>query len=174
MMKKLILSTFLIFTCSMMFAQSNTSFGLSAGYANVDFRGRYDGATLSSTESGFYAGGLVDFTVAGSFHIQPEALFTLAEGRKFIAVPVLAKWYIGDTGFQLMAGPQANFHLEDNEFRKSFGLDATFGIAYDISEHFFINARYAIELTDRLKNGYGSNQTGFGNNTFYAGIGYKF
>ena len=85
----------------------------------------------------------------------------------------MAKYYISESGFQLMAGPQANFILDSFEGENSFGLDLTFGAAYDIDEHFFIEARYSFELTNRIEDG-GDYDVSGKYNTLFVGIGYKF
>lgn len=175
-MKKLLFSAFMLLLCAAFYGQSAT-FGLTAGYMNINVNVKTNyGASnikISDDASGFYVGGLVDIAAGGNFHVQPEALFALAEDSKLLYIPILAKLYIADSGFHLMAGPQANISLEEGTPEvNSFGFDATFGAGYDIDEHFFFDARYGIELTNRSNDD--SIDFKAHANTLNIGLGYKF
>ncbi len=111
-----------------------------------------------------------------NFHVQPEVLFALAENSKFLYVPILAKFYIADSKFHILAGPQANIILEETgDDTKALGLDATFNAGYDINERFFVDARYSLELTNEISSDIeGADDVKARCNTFQVGIGYKF
>jgi len=91
----------------------------------------------------------------------------------FLTVPVLAQYYIEDSGFFVQAGPQANFILEDVNIN-TVGLDAAFGVGYHIDEHFFLDARYAFEVTNRYSGDDYFDDLKARLNTLNIGIGYKF
>lgn len=174
-MRKIIFLVLVLVGTTTAFAQS-ADFGVTAGYTNINAKAKAsDGnnsVSLSDDASGFYVGVLLDIEIEGNFHVQPEALFALAEDTKFLYIPILAKYYISDSGFHLLAGPQANIILEESGGTKTFGLDITFGAGYDINEHFFIDARYSFEVTNRLdKNDYDAKLRA---NTLNVGVGYKF
>ena len=173
-MKK-ILFIALVAICGAFTVNAQTAkFGLKAGYVNISAKEKYQDVSASISESGFYLGALADITMSESFHIQPEVNYANAEETSFLYIPVLAKYYISDSGFQVMAGPQANIVLEEAmEGINNFGLDLTFGVAYDIDEHFFVEARYSFELTNRIKDG-GEYDVSGRFNTLFVGIGYKF
>ena len=175
-MKKLLFSAFLLALGTSSFAQS-ASFGLTAGYTNINFsqKGSFDGNSIKVSEgaSGFYIGGLVDIAVVDNIHVQPEALFALAEDSKFLYIPVLAKVYVGGSGLHILGGPQANISLEDSSPNvNSLGFDLTFGAGYDINANLFVDARYGFEVTNRYKNGPGDVTAHV--NTLNVGVGYKF
>ena len=172
-MKKFLLIA-AIAVCGMFSANAqDAKFGAKVGYTNITAKADYGEGSVSVSESGFYIGALADFTVNESFHVQPEINYANVEETNFLYIPVLAKYYISESGFQLMAGPQANFILDSFEGENSFGLDLTFGAAYDIDEHFFIEARYSFELTNRIEDG-GDYDVSGKYNTLFVGIGYKF
>ena len=91
----------------------------------------------------------------------------------FLTVPVLAQYYIEDSGFFVQAGPQANFILEDVNIN-TVGLDAAFGVGYHIDEHFFLDARYAFEATNRYSGDDYFDDIKVRLNTLNIRIGYKF
>lgn len=93
----------------------------------------------------------------------------------FVYVPIMAKYYITPQ-FSLQAGPQLNFVLDAEEGENRFGFDAAFGAGFNIDNHFFIDARYGVELTNRISNSedYGDFEVKGSYNTLMIGVGYKF
>ncbi|UBZ08340.1 porin family protein [Salegentibacter mishustinae] len=162
------------------FAQ-NVDFGIQAGYANVEVEANGEGGTQVSVDgSGFYVGILADYQFNENWHLQPSVNYFNVEEIDFLSIPVLVQYYIENSGFYLQAGPQATIVLEDVPTTNEFGLDAAFGIGYHITQDFFIEARYGIELTNR----YTDESIEFaeqydtdiksGVNTLMIGVGYKF
>ena len=172
-MKKILLIA-AIAVCGMFSANAqDVNFGVKAGYLNASGEIEFEGVSVSSSESGFYLGALVDLGISDNFHVQPELLYGNAGEGSFLFIPVLAKYYIAESGFSIMAGPQGTLDLEDGgEGYNSFGIDVAFGVAYDINENFFVDARYSLELTNRFSDG-GDDFSGH-INTFQIGLGYKF
>ncbi|MDN3595553.1 outer membrane beta-barrel protein [Zunongwangia endophytica] len=171
MVKKLFL-VMVLFVGINSFAQE-VDFGFQAGYANVRISEKASGYSLSENESGFYLGFLADFHLNENWHIQPSVNYMRAKEVNFLSVPVLAQYYIAESGFFVQAGPQATFILEDVEIN-TVGLDAAFGVGYHIDENFFIDARYGVELTNRYSSDdfYGDTKARL--NTLNIGVGYKF
>lgn len=159
-----------VFGLSNVNAQSQ--FGVMAGYTNITAKAKAQGLSLSQSESGFFIGGVADFTISEKFHIQPEVLYANASEMNFLYIPVLAK-YMVSTDFSVLAGPQANLVLDDmQEGFNSFGIDLTFGANYKITENFFLEGRYGFEITNRVTDG-GSDLKG-SYNTLHIGVGYMF
>lgn len=170
-MKKLFLvAAVAVFGLSNVNAQSQ--FGVMAGYTNITEKAKFGSESASHGESGFFVGGLADFTISEQFHIQPEVLYANASDVNFLYIPILAKYMVSEE-FGILAGPQANLILEDTpEGFNSFGIDLTFGANYKINQNFFAEARYGIELTNRISDG-GSDFKGT-YNTLHIGVGYMF
>jgi len=117
-MKKIILTVAAVFAMTFANAQDKKTtasneikFGIKGGYVNANYGADADDG---DARSGFYLGGLIDFTVSEKFHIQPELLYTL-EGNgedegdlNFLRIPILAKIYV-DKGFSVQAGPEVAF-----------------------------------------------------------------
>jgi opacity protein-like surface antigen len=132
-------------------------FGLQAGYTNVEGKSSnsLDNISASGNSSGFYVGALADFTLSESFHLQPSVNYANADEVNFLVVPVLAQYYIENSGFYLQAGPQATLILDDVSIAgvdvlNTFGLDLAFGAGYEINSNFFVEAKYSLELTNRF------------------------
>ncbi|WP_242134808.1 porin family protein [Aestuariivivens marinum] len=147
------------------------NFGLKGGVDFASVRLEMEGENISTSDTGFYIGMLMEVELSETFAFQPELLYVSVEDLDFIAVPLLAKFPIAES-FGIMAGPSLGFLLDTADGEKSFnfGLDA--GIAYDINENFFIDARYSLGLANLLEDapsGYSLKLNGF-----FAGIGYKF
>ncbi|WP_121666648.1 porin family protein [Mesonia aquimarina] len=172
-MKKLFL-TAVVVAMGVFTAQSQTvDFGVKAGFLNVQAEIETPDGDVSNSEAGFLIGGLVDIGVSENFHVQPELLYGNAGEGSALFIPILAKYYIADSGFAILAGPQGTLDLEEAvEGVNTFGIDATFGASYDITENFFIDARYSFELTNRFKDG-GDDFKGH-INSLQIGVGYKF
>ncbi len=174
-MKKFLFLGILFISLSNVSAQ--TRFGLTAGYLDVTVRSTFEGVSASMNEPGFYLGALADFTVSEAFHIQPGINYGQIEDSGVLFIPVMGKYYIPNSGFSLQAGPQATYLLEDtDEEINAFGLDIKLGAGYDITNNFFVDAYYALGLTNRLSNEftqvYGDVKSKI--NSLTVGLGYKF
>lgn len=178
-MNKFLLSLTLIFIGLSSSAQQ-VQFGFTGGYTNVDVKikdGVNDGVTTSAGDSGFYVGAVADIAISDVFHLQPEVVYANAGESDLLYIPVLAKINIAASGFHLLGGPQATFLLEDLDGSgvNAFGLDLSFGAGYDINEHFFIDARYSFEVTNRIQDDVPNiNNASARVNSLNIGVGYKF
>ena len=178
MIKKITLIFFLFIGLNS-FAQ-NVDFGVQAGYTNVEIEATVQGTQVSESASGFYVGFLTDFQLSENWHLQPSVNYFNVEETNFLSIPVLVQYYIDNSDFYLQAGPQGTIALEDDPVTNAFGLDAAFGAGYHITENFFLEARYGIELTNRYTSDSMSHAQEYdldinsGVNTLMVGIGYKF
>jgi opacity protein-like surface antigen len=77
----------------------DAKFGAKVGYTNITAKADFGEESVSVSESGFYVGALVDFTVNESFHVQPEINYANVEETNFLYIPVLAKYYISNLVF---------------------------------------------------------------------------
>ncbi|RRJ90981.1 PorT family protein [Paenimyroides tangerinum] len=112
------------------------------------------------------------------------------EKLEYINIPILAKYYISK-GFSVEFGPQFGFlvkaeskgevtvkgetfennrDIKDEVNSFDFGIGA--GFAYDLSNGFFINARYNFGITNVGKSNY--NYQDSENGVAQIGVGYKF
>jgi hypothetical protein len=171
-MKKFLLIAITFIFASTVTAQE-TKVGLTAGYLNMEASESYMGMDVSANASGLYAGVLVDVPLSGSFHLEPAVIYGIAEELNVLFVPVLAKYYISESDFSLLAGPQGTIILDEvGDYINTFGVDFTFGASYDITERFFLQARYSFELTNRYNNDLDDVDGSV--NSLFVGVGYKF
>ena len=133
-----------------------TRFSIKAGYTGISVRSKAEGSEISSTASdgGVSFGIGLDIPLSGSWYIEPSALYGSIDSESWLFIPVMAKYYVADQ-FSIMAGPQGTFSFEDKEGLpiNTFGLDLGFGLGYDFSDAFFIEARFATEITNRTSEG---------------------
>ena len=125
------------------FAQEST-FGLTAGYLNAEFKVREETVSFSDDGSGFYVGVLADFELNESWHLVPGVNYGRVEETNLLFIPVMAQYHIANSGVFLQVGPQATLNLEDDpgEYTNTIGVDAGFGVGYEINENFFVEAIY--------------------------------
>lgn len=178
MKKGILLAICVVFGLVASFAQSdaeNTNsvkFGVTGGLLNVnaDIDVSALGFPITSIDAinktGFYIGGFADIPVSEKFHVQPELTYGGSGDLGFVFLPVIAKYYVAE-GFNIQAGPQLSFstnidewkkkinkvlpNINVNDYIKTTALDLAFGAGYEITDQLFVNARYVLELTDRLK-----------------------
>jgi opacity protein-like surface antigen len=158
-MKKLIIST-VIFLGMIGVLKAQEGFAVKAGINNVTFD--LDGFG-STSELGFYLGGSYTFDTKGEIQIEPSILVSIVDGLNSLYIPVMAKYGVSDQ-FNLQAGPQINYLLEDID-NGAFGIDLGLGAGYDINDKLFLEARYAFEVIRDLDGG--------NINTLTIGVGYR-
>lgn len=143
-MKSIILS---LVTLSFIMGTNAQNFGIRAGVVNATAKAEFEGVSISDDETGFYIGVFTRFEISESFKIRPEANFISVKDLDQIQIPVLAEIGISDT-FNIMAGPSFGFLLDSEEGLKSFNLGLDFGLSYDITSKFLVEARYSLGLSD--------------------------
>ena len=186
-MKKVILTMAAVLAVSFANAQdkkggsSDMKFGVKAGYVNANYG---SDANDGDPRSGFYLGGLVDFSVSEKFHVQPELLYTM-EGNgetdfdlNFVRIPVMAKYYVAD-GFNLQAGPQFGFVAGGGaakDYLKSFDFGLGIGAGYELESGLFFDARYNLGFSDLndFPAGSGFDTAKITQNSLNVGLGYRF
>lgn len=131
---------------------------IGANFSQLD-GGEYDGDNLTS----FHVGALVELNLLENFSIQPELMYS-SQGTKlededikldYVALPVLAKFYLVSDKLSIEAGPQFSFLINDDVpevFRtKTFDFAAVGGLGYNLTQNIFVQARYVVGLTDTSK-----------------------
>ncbi|HLA55507.1 MAG TPA: porin family protein [Flavobacterium sp.] len=182
-MKKIILSALAIFAFGFANAQdkggsdSSITFGVKAGVQNTNFTG--DDADTDAKTS-FYVGGLVDFTVSESFHVQPELLYSMEGadndlGISYLRIPIMAKYYVME-GLSLQAGPEVAFKIgteEDglDEITKSTDFGLGIGAGYELSNGLMFDLRYNMGLSSIYD---GDGDVDIKNSGIALGLGYRF
>ena len=185
-MKNISILTVLFLFCLSINAQEDTAttskqtkFGVKAGFTSFNIKASVSGISVSEDASGFHLGLFASFTLSEKFAIQPELEYVSVsesgESSSVLLIPVLAKLNLAE-GFNALAGPQLDTILdEDTGGLKETGLGLAAGLEYFFTDNFFIDARYAFGLTDRLGD---FDDEGLGLdlkfNYLQAGIGYRF
>ncbi|MCO6146815.1 porin family protein [Flavobacterium sp. NRK1] len=125
-MKKIILSTALLFAIGFTAKAQEIKYGVKAGVNFATLTG--DIPDDVKTRTGFHAGAVAEFKLTEEFSIQPELLYS-QQGMKYdgidadtgikvkttwkmdyLILPVVAKYYIIE-GFSIEAGPQIGYRL---------------------------------------------------------------
>ncbi|TBX70416.1 PorT family protein [Flavobacterium silvisoli] len=185
-MKKIILTMAVVLTAAFANAQKKGAsedmrYGIKGGLVSANYGAD---ANDGDPRTGFYLGGLVDFTISEKFHVQPELLYTMeGNGEKefdlnFIRIPVLAKFYVADA-FSLHAGPEIAFVAgggDAKDYLKSMDFALGFGAAYELPSGLFFDARYNLGLSDLndFPSGSGLETAKITQNSFNIGLGYRF
>jgi len=166
-MKKLIITT--VFVLSLTFsAYAQEGFAAKAGVNNVSVNVDAGGLfSVSDSELGFFIGGGYNFEASEEFDIEPSLLISIVDNLTSIYIPIMAKYKISDE-FNIQAGPQVNYLLEDLPDGE-FGLDLAFGAGYQIDDNWFVEARYGLEVS---RGGIFGDAVDI--NTLTAGVGYRF
>ncbi|MCY1479709.1 hypothetical protein D3C87_203570 [compost metagenome] len=161
-MKKLIVAAILIIAGATNADAQLLKFGIKGGVNFANFNGGVDGIDYSSRTS-FHAGAAAEIKLFQNFSLQPELLYT-SQGADvdgvgdfnldYVAVPVLAKFYIISEKLSLEVGPQFSFLIDEAEEafdNKSFDFAAAGGLGLNITDNFFAQARYTIGLSEASK-----------------------
>ena len=139
--------------------------GVKAGLNYANFTGT---EIQTDAITSYHAGLLAEIKLMDKFAIQPELLYTTQgasykeAGEEFknelgyIAIPVLAKIYLGQS-FSVELGPQASFLLsEKNDFdledSNTFDFGLAGGLSYKITKNIFVQGRYVLGLTEISSN----------------------
>lgn len=139
----------------------DTSFGVTAGLSNLSVDMEVPGGAfgVSDGETGFYFGVLADIGISDAFHVQPAVTYSMTGDASALVVPVMAKYYVGDSGFNIQAGPQLTYLMGDyadamesdmmlgDDF-SAMAIQLGVGAGYDINENFAVEARYAFQLNN--------------------------
>lgn len=159
------------------FAQE-TSFGVIAVYRNSIYSVKDEIYNYNLNESGYYVGAFLDISLSESLSLVPGVNYSNSHDSNMLYVPLMLKYSIADSGFYLQGGPQASIIFDQERVRhnQDFGIDLGFGLGYDINEHFFVEAKYYHEVTNRFKDHefHMSNDLKEGINSLMIEVGYRF
>ena len=153
-MKKILLLAVMLSGGFAMQAQ-DVHFGFKAGANFATLNGADDADNITN----FHAGAALELNLVPTFSIQAEGLYSSQgaefDGDKFnldyIAVPIMAKFYILPNRFSVMAGPQFSFLVDETEeaFKnETFDIAAAGGVELHIIKGLFAQARYTIGFND--------------------------
>ncbi|GAA4281784.1 outer membrane beta-barrel protein [Gaetbulibacter aestuarii] len=168
-MKKLIL--FSLLSLFIFSANAQTQFGITTGYLNSNAKVFFDGNSSSESNSGFYIGGVADFTVSEQLHVQPELVYVNVNSSGAINLPVMLKYYVSEK-FNIQAGPEVTYLLEEEaEDETSLRIAAGIGLGYDINQNFFLEARYSFQINNYYTGPFDLTAR---DSFITIGVGYKF
>lgn len=170
-MKKLFLmAAFVVLGLTNVNAQE-TSFGLKAGIDAANSVVKIGSFSVSGSDTGFYIGGFAEIGVSDTFTFQPEVMYVGVTGFNMIQVPLMAKFGVSEQ-FNVLVGPSLGLLLDSVPGQKSFNFGVEAGAAYDISDEFFVEARYNLGLANLIENAPSGSSIKL--NGLFAGLGYRF
>lgn len=160
-MKKTILITALLLVLSINTQAQLLQLGVKAGLNYANFSGT---EIQTDAITSYHAGLIAEVKLMDKLAIQPELLYSTQgasydnAGQEFknelgyIAIPVLAKIYLGES-LSMELGPQASFLLsEKNNFDvedyNTFDFGVAGGLSYKITKSLFIQGRYVLGLSE--------------------------
>lgn len=180
-------------------AQQEVKYGPKAG---VNFA-TVSNVENSKMLTGFYVGAVAEIKFNDKFSVQPELVYSAQGVKQefsetfmgvtmsyknttkldYINIPILAKYYIVE-GFSVEAGPQFSFLVKAEDksegqkedikkYTNSFDFGIGAGLAYDLANGFFANARYNFGLSDIAKEKENGSKS-VKNGVIQVGVGYKF
>ncbi|WP_435067374.1 outer membrane beta-barrel protein [Christiangramia sp. 3-2217-3z] len=84
---------------------------------------------------------------------MPGFNYSNSHESNMLNVPLMLKYKIANSGSYLQGGPQASIIFDEERVRhnQDFGVDLGFGLGYDTNEHFFLEATYYHEATNKFK-----------------------
>jgi len=164
-MKKYLLTVIFSVTAVQFGNAQLLKFGVKAGVNFANYNGGSVKGIDFSTLTSYHAGMVLEAKIMENFSLQSELLYS-TQGAElngfgtqvknelgYLAVPVLAKFYLTKDGLSLEIGPQASLLVNQ---RNSFSLgDAqTFdfalagGLSFKITKELFVSGRYLAGLTE--------------------------
>jgi Outer membrane protein beta-barrel domain len=199
-MKKIILSAALVALCSVLSFAQGISGGVRAGVNLANIKSSGSGVSITSdTKVGLLLGGYLKIMISEKFGIQPELVYsqlggstsfsgfgqttTTTSNLNYLSVPIMARYNITEN-FNLQAGPQLAFLLSASdksgsaaavdikEQLNSLDLGLAFGLGVDFGK-FNAGARYALGLSNLVKNVQAGSDGKSTNNTIQLFVGYQ-
>ncbi|NNL16028.1 MAG: PorT family protein [Flavobacteriaceae bacterium] len=197
-MKKLFLFTALALFC-LTFSFAQVNFGAKAGVNFSDITG--DDVDSFTGRTAFHVGVVAEIMVSDIFAVQPEILYSAQgsdweeefEGETFegegpidyLNIPIMAKYYVGEGGFSVEAGPQVGILLSAEYTEDDLSIDikddlkgidfgVNFGLGYKMESGLNFAARYNLGLTDANDNPDELGDSDFKNSVIQVSVGYFF
>lgn len=151
--------SFLLSVSSIVNMQSQTDFGIKGG-VNFTFFNLEESnfGPSTETETGFYAGVFVDFSIDEDFSIQPEILYITLNDFNFINAPIYAKYEVA-SNLSILVGPSLNYFFDF--FTNKLKIRADISSAYNITDALDIHVKYTLGFEEITPNG------------LFIGLGYK-
>ncbi|MAW95569.1 MULTISPECIES: porin family protein [unclassified Leeuwenhoekiella] len=190
-MKQFLLFLFLIFSSSSISAQE-FKWDVNAGYLHTNARFKVDYANLDiyTPDDPFLTGSFTDTETANGFYIGVGGQYRLESALAlsghvnyarytesgFLQVPLALHYYIADSGFNIFAGPQFTYDIEDAAIYDSgdvtrLNIGAGGGVGYEFSNNLFLEARYTFQLNNFFQN---ETTATLRTNYLNIGLGYRF
>ncbi|MFK7781091.1 outer membrane beta-barrel protein [Psychroserpens sp.] len=133
------------------YAQSEVDFGIKGGLNFTFFQVEESNfGSNTETETGFYGGVFVDFTIDESLSLQPELLYIGLNDFKFINAPIYAKYEVA-RNFDVMVGPSLNYFFDF--FSNKFKVRADISAAYNITSAIDTHMKYTLGFEEIAPNG---------------------
>ncbi|WP_242084554.1 porin family protein [Aestuariivivens sediminis] len=145
-MKKIILTLMLFGFIININAQN---FGVKAGVDFATAKADYYGISESESETGFYIGAFTQLKVLENLKIRTEVNYIHVEDLDQIQLPLMVELEIVDK-FNLLAGPSFGFILDPEVDGKAFNFGLDFGLSYNVTENFLIEAQYNLGLSNLI------------------------
>lgn len=149
--------------------------GFIAGFVYAEVIGKDETSKWNDYGAGVYAGTFADIYITEKIHLQPAINYAYVNDFSILYLPLMVKYYIGDKGFNLQAGPKATFLMDrDTGTKDQFGWELGGGVGMDITKSFFVEARYTYEISRRKVDDFlGQPSQDFKFNNVIIGIGYR-
>lgn len=143
----------LIFLISASTYAQDFNLSATAGYLNLNsiFKVNGDKRDLDIKSSGFYFGAQTEINLAEKISLHPELVIGVIDEGNTLYLGALGSYNVAES-FQILFGPSFNYLLEDvfSDYGK-FGIFATLGGKYNISDKVSAQAKYGIQLNDFYK-----------------------
>lgn len=124
-----------------------------------------------SNRTGFYIGlSLSDVGITEKLTLQPELNYIGVKDFNQLQVPALLNYHITDR-FNAQVGPSLSLLLNAPANVKTTNLSVDFGVSYNISERFSLEARYDLGVTNLLENATSGDRLKMSN--LQMGVSYK-
>lgn len=159
---------------------SRVSYGISAGYGDVQFKSDSSFPYVLPGNPGvgdsFFAGVFMDVPLNESFVFKPELNYYISnKSTGYLEVAPLLKYYLFNSGFNIIGGPQARIILtEVDDIYRRTGFELAGGLGYDFDRSWYVQAKYAYELTNRYKEGVPTGGSEMHFETLTVGLGFRF
>lgn len=158
-MKKLILAVVAILGISTASQAQSVDFGIKGGLNFSTFTGGISEINYKARTS-FHLGAVAEINLLENFSIQPELLYS-SQGAEvdgiddfnldYVALPILAKFYLTTDKLSLEVGPQFSFLINDPQKaydNESFDFGVAGGLGYKLTKNIFVQARYTVGLSE--------------------------
>jgi len=118
-----------------------SNFGITAGFHNLSLKIDVLGMTESESSQGFFVGVTSDFSLSDKFSLQPQLQFATSsqdgDSLEQLILPIMLKYHVTEK-FNLQAGPQLDYLLDDSDDLNAIGFGLGFGAGFDFSERFLL------------------------------------